>query len=228
MQNALESFRPDAVIHTAYVLSGPDLWPVTAEGSKHVAQASQDLGVRLIHMSTDIVFDGTRGAYKETDPTSPITEYGQAKLQAEEFVAEHPNAVIVRSSLIYGFEPPDRGTRFVLDLAEGKAKGQLFTDEYRSPVLVGDLARALLELSESSHTGILHVAGPDSLSRYQLGVLLAKAYGRDPKQLPTGLASQFPTPRPLNCTLDISPAQSLLKTRLRSVQEVLSALDTRP
>lgn len=229
VQEVFEAFCPEVVIHTAYQLTGPQLWGVTAEGSQHVARAARALGARLLHLSTDLVFDGTtQSAYREADPPNPITPYGQAKLQAERWIAEHPDWVTVRTSLMYGFDPPDRGTRLALELADGKAQGQLFTDEYRSPVYVEDLALALLELAQTSYKGVLHLAGPDSLSRYQLGAKLARAYGRDPNRLPTGLASEFPNPRPLNCTLDSSRAKGLLQTRLRGVDEVLLALDPRP
>lgn len=227
VQEVFEAFQPEMVIHTAYQLAGPALWGVTAKGSQHVAGAAQALGARLIHLSTDIVFDGkTPSAYRETDAPGPVTPYGQAKLQAERWVAEHPDSVTVRTSLMYGFEPMDRGTRLVLELVGGKVQGQLFTDEYRSPVYVEDLALALLELAQTSYKGVLHLAGPDSLSRYELGVKLARAYGRDPNRLPSGLASEFPSPRPLNCTLDSSRARGMLQTRLRSVDEVLLALDS--
>jgi dTDP-4-dehydrorhamnose reductase len=221
---AFEAVQPDVVIHTAFRQSGPDLWSVTAEGTQHVARAAQMCGARLIHMSSDVIFDGERTtAYTEVDQPCPITAYGEAKAAAERFVAEsHPEAVIVRTSLIYGFDPIDRQTQFVLDLADGKRDEQLFRDEYRCPIWVVDLAAALLELAQRDYQGILNIAGSECLSRYDFGMLLAQANGRDPTRIKSGLSAASPTHRPRNCTLDIRRASNLLRTPLRGVRAVLT------
>ncbi len=97
----LGRLRPDVVIHTAYRQDEDD---VNTVGSENVARAAAAVGARLIHLSTDVVFDGRKGApYVEEDPLSPLTEYGQAKAEAEIRVAlAHPEALLVRTSLTYG------------------------------------------------------------------------------------------------------------------------------
>ncbi|MCG8352387.1 MAG: SDR family oxidoreductase [Chloroflexales bacterium] len=224
VSQACEVLRPDVVIHTAFRQSGPDLWAVTAEGAQHVARAAQACGARLIHMSSDVIFDGERMvAYTEADQPSPITAYGEAKAAAERFVAEsHSEAVIVRTSLIYGFNPIDRQTQFVLDLADGKRDERLFRDEYRCPIWVADLAAALLELAQHDYRGILNIAGGECLSRYEFGILLAQANGRDPTRITSGLSAESSTRRPRNCALDIRRASNLLRTPLRGVRAVLT------
>jgi dTDP-4-dehydrorhamnose reductase len=218
-------FQPDSVLHTAFRQNDPGLWDVTAGGALHVARAAAQSGARLIHLSSDVIFSGERdGAYTESDPPDPITAYGTAKADAERLVLEEcPNAVVVRTSLIYGFHPIDRHTRFVLDVADGTQDAQLFTDEYRCPILVDDLAVALLELVSHSYEGIINVAGIERLSRYEFGTLLAQAHGRDPSRIGQGLSSESGLRRPRNCTLDVSLAQALLPTPLRGVREVLAA-----
>src|SRR5690349_19354796 len=90
----------DAVVHTAY-RQGDDEWSTNVDGSDVVARAAA--GVRLVHLSTDLVFDGTKGRYTERDPTGPVSSYGRSKLAAEERVtAAAPGATLVRTSLIYG------------------------------------------------------------------------------------------------------------------------------
>lgn len=222
---AVSSLAPDVVINTAYRQNDPDMWAVTAQGAQHVARATAACQARLLHLSSDVVFDGEQATpYNETDPPQPISAYGAAKADAERLVlAEHPGAVLVRTSLIYGFAPVDVHTTFILRVADGQVQARLFRDEYRCPIFVGDLAAALLELATHSYEGVLHVAGTSILSRYAFGVLLAQFYGRDPARIESGLNAESTTPRPRNCALDVRRAQGMLRTSLRRVEEVLAA-----
>ncbi len=220
---ALERFSPDVVIHTAYGKDSPeDLEAVTVQGTTHVARACRALGARLIHLSTDQVFDGEAPPYAESTPPRPLTPYGQAKLRAEEQVQEIlPSATIVRTSLIWGLNPLDPTSRMVLEMADGRRGGGLFCDEYRSFIYVEDLAQALWELVERPLAGVLHIGGPQALSRLAFGQRIAAFHGRDPRALPVQRRADFPEPRPGNCALDSSRAAALLRTRLRGVEEVL-------
>jgi len=226
VEETLDRFRPDAVIHTAFRQGGPELFPITAEGAGNVARAAAALGLRLVHMSSDVIFDGERaGAYTEADGPSPISPYGEAKARAEALVAAaHPGAAIVRTSLIYGFDPIDRQTHFALEVARGERADRLFRDEFRCPIFVDDLAAGLLELVARDYAGVLHMAGAEVVSRYAIGQLMAQAFGLDPAGIAAGLSAESPVPRPRNCVLDSSRAQSMLRTRLRGLREVLHDL----
>ena len=216
--------RPAAVIHTAYSEAGDDdAREVNVDGARNVARAAADVGARLVHVSTDLVFDGTLGRpYTEDDEARPIMEYGRQKLAGEEAVREAlPSALVVRTSLIYGGAEPSRHERVVLDAADGAAAARFFSDELRSPVQVGDLASALLALAASEASGVLHVAGADDVSRYEFARLVAAAAGRDPDALESALASEHPDPRPIDCRLDSSRARARDGVELRGVREVL-------
>ena len=218
--------HPGAVIHTAYRESGDEAHAVNVDGSRNVARAAVRAGARLVHVSTDLVFDGALGRpYTEDDEPNPVMEYGRQKLAAEEAVREEaPGALIVRTSLIYGGDEPSRHERVVFDAADGCAKVSFFTDELRSPVQVTDLAEALLALAASSDaTGVLHVAGADGVSRHEFARLVVAAAGRDQDALASGLAADHPDPRPLDCRLDSSRARARVESRLRGVREVLAA-----
>jgi dTDP-4-dehydrorhamnose reductase len=195
----------DAVIHTAY-RQGDDEWSTNVEGSEAVARAASSR--RLVHLSSDIVFDGTLGRYREEDMPAPVNSYGRSKAEAELRVADaHPGATIARTSLIYGVPngPQERLAR------EGR---RFFVDELRSPVHVEDLARALLEVLDLELPGPLHLAGADDVSRYELAVLL----GADEEQIE---GAQTTPDRAPDVTLDSSQAEELLAARLRGVHEVL-------
>jgi dTDP-4-dehydrorhamnose reductase len=205
--------RPDAILHTAYRQDPPDAWSTNVDGSQHVARAAAASGIRLVHLSTDVVFDGRLGRpYREDDEPSPCTEYGRSKAEAElRVAAEHPGALIVRTSLIYGgpgHEPSKH------ELAAVDPNATFYTDEIRSPVQVGDLAAALLDLVETDLSGPLHVAGADDLSRADFAELVAR---RPVSRKPA------PPERPLDCALDSGRARGLLGTRLRGAREVLAA-----
>ena len=207
-----ERLRPEVVIHTAYRQDGPAARDIVAGGSENVALAAAAIGARLVHLSTDVVFDGRKGApYVEDDAVCPVTDYGRAKAEAERRVAvAHPDALIVRTSLIVGGRgfPPSRH-----ELAARDPALTFYEDEIRSPVQVADLASALLELCTSAVTGVLHVAGPDAVSRAELAELVV-GYPVRRVAAPAG--------RPLDCSLDSSRAGALLRTKLRGVRTVLA------
>jgi dTDP-4-dehydrorhamnose reductase len=209
VDRAVADLAPDAVVHTAYRQDGPDFRAINFDGSAHVSRAAYSAGARLIHMSSDVVFDGRAGRpYVERDPPSPITDYGHSKAAAETVVAGgNPEALIVRTSLIYGGPNPSKH-----ELAAREPERVFFTNELRCPIQVGDLADALLELLALDVSGPLHVAGSDGVSRWEFAGLVA---GREPR------SGEAPPDRPLDCRLDSSRATGLLRTRLRGVREVL-------
>ena len=196
------------VVHTAYRHTGPDVWSTNVDGAEAVARASGE--ARLIHLSSDLVFDGTRGRYREDDAPRPVNDYGRTKAEGERRVAAaRSDAVIVRTSLLYGGVEPGPQEQLV-----GGGHTDFFVDEIRSPVHVGDLAEALLELAERDDAGPLHLGGADDVSRYDLALLL----GADPGAI---RAARTTPERAPNVSLDSSRARSLLRTRLRGVREVL-------
>jgi dTDP-4-dehydrorhamnose reductase len=211
--------RPDAVINAAYRQSD---WETTADGGMHVALAAAAAGARLVHVSSDAVFSGTASSYDETHQPDPVTPYGAAKAAAETAVkGVAPAAVIARTSLIIG-DGDSQHERLVHALAAGAATGALYTDDVRCPVHVTDLASALLELAASAHAGVCHVAGPDAISRYELGVLIARRDGLDPAALPSGLRAATGLPGPVDVRLDSTKTQARLATQLRAARDFLA------
>jgi len=198
----------DSVIHTAYRQDPPEAWSVNVDGSRNVARAA--CRARLIHLSTDVVFDGSLGRpYEESDELSPTHDYGRSKAAAEDAVREeHPEPLIVRTSLLYGGAQPGKH-----ELAADDPSLTFYDDELRNPIQCGDLAAALLELAALDIHGVLHVAGADAVSRCEFARLIARREVR---------CAPAPPARPLDCRLDSSRARALLRTRLRGVREVLA------
>jgi dTDP-4-dehydrorhamnose reductase len=183
------SVGPDVVVNAAYQQAD---WVVTADGAMHVAAAAAKGGARLVHVSSDSVFSGRSGTYDESSVPCPGTVYGAAKAAAETAVKGlDPRAVIARTSLIVGEAGGGRGVVSAIHaLAGGTKDGVLFTDDVRCPVHVGDLAAALLELAASESAGVVHLAGRDAVSRYELGLLVARRDGLDGSRLRSGLRAE--------------------------------------
>ncbi|MFL6042853.1 MAG: SDR family oxidoreductase [Gaiellales bacterium] len=213
----------DCVIHTAYVQSGPAMREVVVDGSRAVAAAAAEAGARLIHLSTDVVFGGERpGPWREADQPCPITGYGRAKADAERLVVDAcPGALVVRTSLLYGGVTRAPHEQLVADAVAGCSDARFFTDELRCPIAVTDLAAALLELAGRPERGVMHLAGPEAISRYEFARLLAAAGGGDPDRVRPSRSADLPVARPRNCALDSSRAHRLLRARVRGPIEVL-------
>jgi len=202
---------PRTVVNAAYRRGDR---ATTCDGAIHVARAATVVGARLVHVSSDLVFDGEKGSpYVEEDDPAPVNDYGRDKADAEPGVLDAcPDAVVVRTSLIYGGPEPGPQERMAAD-----PDAAFFTDEHRCPVQVGDLAAALLEVASSAYAGLLHVAGADSVTRYELAELLSGGPVRAASQADAAEA------RPRDCSLSIERARGLLRTPPRGVREVLNA-----
>lgn len=216
----VDRIRPMVIISAAYRQGD---WATTADGSMHVAAAGAAIGARLVQVSSDAVFSGTAGRYDVTCYPDPISPYGAAKAAAETAIKGlDPSAIIARTSLIVGDDGGSAQERLVHSLAADPTRGVLFTDDLRCPIHVTDLASALLELANSSYAGIQHVAGADAVSRYELGVLIARRDGIDDTALPTGRRADTNIPGPVSVRLDCAETQSKLTTQLRGARTFLA------
>ncbi len=220
----IEEVQPQAIVHTAALNPGQgnDFETINVTGTANVADAAAAASARLIHISTDMVFDGQRGNYTERDTPHPLNEYGRSKAHAEEaVVASGASGVIVRTSLIYGWRPTvARAAQWMIDALDSGQIVRLWSDEMRNPIWVESLAAAIVEVSGLDYTGPLHIAGEQAMSRYEFGVALLRFH-----KVNKGPVFAIPSPRgelrPLNCTLDSSRARRLLSTPLPGVDEVL-------
>lgn len=185
-------------------------------------------GLVPVFLSTDYVFDGTRGGRKEDEPQCPNTEYGRQKAAVEKWLQARPEPWLIArlSKVVSG----DRNIHSVLgqwvnDICDGKLMRSA-TDQVISPLHVDDIAAALIELAEKGHTGIYHVAGPEAISRYDLNKLLVgciQAVDPDVKATvePCSLRDiKFLEQRPLDTSLSIEKLQRVLDHRLRSMTQV--------
>lgn len=220
-----EAARPDVVVHAAFDVEAGEREVHAAH--RNVARGCRETGAGLVHVSTDALLDGERAPYDETAEPAPVHGYGRLKALAEAVVREEcPEAAVVRTSLLLRTDPPDRTTGWVLDGLRRGEPVRLFTDELRSPIAVDDLAAQLWELSAlpaGERAGVWNLAGPESLSRYALGLLVAFRYGADPRGIVPTRSADSPAPRPRDLRLLTPRADRALRTRARPASVVLAA-----
>ncbi len=216
----LDRVKPDIIIHTACSDQGKGIESMLPAAGI-LAMRTAERGIRFIHLSTDQVFDGGTAPYTEESPTNPINPYGHAKAQAEELIRSlNPQATIVRTSLLYDLRTPDRQTSRLIESTKTGEQYRLFVDELRCPIWVENLAEVLLEVATKEVPGILHLGGPESLNRWDLGMGLLQHFGiTQTSKIQKGTIEESGLVRPKNLTMDSSRAERLLQTPLFSLQE---------
>jgi dTDP-4-dehydrorhamnose reductase len=219
--------RPDAIVNAAAANTGTAdesvLRSVNVDGARHVAVAARRAGARLVHVSTDLVLDGRSPPYSDDARACPVNAYGRTKAAGEAAVlAACPGAVVVRASHVFDPATPDPSLAgFIARLSAGEPC-RLYVDEIRCPIARTVLAAALAELVSLDVAGTLNVAGTEPLSRFDYGTLLLdhfRAANRD--RVERARAADLAEPRPLDLTLDVSKARSILATPLGRVRDAL-------
>jgi len=229
----LDRLRPSTIIHCAaysdpvYCEHHPEeAHSLNFGASLYLAEWASQKACFLIHVSTDLVFDGRRGNYREEDDPHPISLYGWTKLAAEFAVRgrKSPHAII-RTSLVYGRSlEGNRGAdeKLVSTWKDGK-QTPLFVDEYRNPTAVGELASAILEIARRRAIGLWHVAGAECVSRYELGVKVASVFGHSPDMLVPRSTKEIHSvpPRAENTTLKMDRARTAFGLSFASIESNL-------
>jgi dTDP-4-dehydrorhamnose reductase len=231
-ERMIESLQPEWVVNCA-ALASVDQCETDRELAKllnteiprSIARACNEAGVRFAHISTDSVFDGRRGRYREGDVTSPLNAYAQSKLEGERAVFdEMPNALVIRTNFI-GLAPrPGAGlAEWIADRLEAGERIKGFTDVVFSPLVANQLARILFHMMDADLDGLYHVSSRDAISKYDLARAVAIALQLDAslidkaKVFDAGLTAN----RPLDTSLDPAKVEQALGERMPSVQDAV-------
>jgi dTDP-4-dehydrorhamnose reductase len=236
VDEAFKTIKPDVVVHAATLtdvdkceLNKELAWKVNVEGTKNIVEAAKTAGSFLIYISTDYVFGGETGCYKETDTPNPINYYGVTKLKAEEIVKTQKEYFIGRPSVIYGSTPAAGKVNFALWLIETLRKGErvkIITDQWNTPTLNTNLANMTLEVIARKLTGIYHLCGATRISRFDFAEQIADVFSLDKGLIDKVLSSQFtwPAKRPMDSSLDTSKAQQTLQLKPLEMNDALKQL----
>ncbi len=226
--------RPDWVINTA-ALTNVDQCETerdlaraaNVELVRHLVQACAETGSGLVQISTDYVFDGAAGPYRETDPTSPLSHYGALKLESENLVRQGvERGLVVRTLWLYGYAPGARPNfvTWALETLSRKQRLRVFADQWGNPTYAHDLARGLLELCAGEARGVFHLGGASFMTRHELGLALARFFGQDAglvEPIPTGDAG-LKAARPLRSGLCTQALEARLGWRPRVFESGLA------
>ena len=237
VRREFEKDRPQLIVHCAAIttIAWADADPKLArrlnvEVTKLLAELAAE--IQFVFFSTDLVFDGRKGNYVETDAPSPLHLYGETKVAAEEIVLKNPRHLIVRTSINGGVSPSANrafNEQLRKSLQQAGRGMKLFTDEFRSPIPAVETARAVWDLAGKHCAGIYHVAGAEKLSRWQIGQLLIPRWPEIKTKIEPGSARDFTGPaRALDTSLDISKTQAVLSAPLPGLGEWLAANPDEP
>jgi len=237
VEKAFRKIKPEAVVHAA-ALTNVDkcemekelAWKINVEGTRNIAKLCKKYGSFLVYISTDYVFNGERGMYKETDEPAPINYYGITKLKGEENVRNLTNEhCIARASVIYGSIPATGKINFALWLLnklKNKEKVKIVTDQWNSPTLNTNLANLLIEIMERKITGTYHLAGATRINRYKFAKLIAKTFNLNTKSITPAISREFSwvAKRPKDSSLNIKKAHQTLNNKPLKINEALDTM----
>jgi dTDP-4-dehydrorhamnose reductase len=225
--------RPSTVIHCAAMSKSPACQRDPAAArlnnvavTRHLASLASE--IPFLFTSTDLVFDGRKGGYVESDPVHPLSLYAETKAEAEREVLGNPRHTVIRTSLNFGESPSGRSA-FNEEMREAWRAGRvldLFVDEFRSPIPAAETARVLWRLWIGRQTGLFHVGGSERLSRFEIGKGVAEWCRRGEPSLPTPtrpgtLRDYSGAPRSPDTSLDSTRVEQALGIRLPAFGEWL-------
>jgi dTDP-4-dehydrorhamnose reductase len=219
----IKKIKPDYIVHTAAFTNvdacethKEDAFKINVNGTKHVAEASEEINAKLVYVSTDYVFDGEKGMYKEEDPTNPVDYYGETKLEGEKVVKDLRlrDYIIVRPSVLYGWNPVM--LNFVTWVIDELRKGNeinIVKDQFNTPTLADNLAELILELLEGGESGSFHVCGSERINRYDFAVKIAAIFDLNTELINPITSDQLNwiAKRPMDSSLDTSKISRIQK-----------------
>ncbi|MCX6653672.1 MAG: dTDP-4-dehydrorhamnose reductase [Candidatus Bathyarchaeota archaeon] len=237
VKRSITSVKPDHVIHCA-ALSDVDkcennqelAWSINVEGTRAIIKASEAIGASLVFVSTDYVFQGDAGGYKEEDAANPINYYGCTKLQAESLVKKMKGDwTIVRPSVIYGSVPAAGKINFalwIINKLQRKEPIKIITDQWVSPTLNTNLSHMILEIIQRRLPGVYHLAGATPISRYNFAIKIATEFNLDERLISPSLSKDMSwvAKRPINSSLNVKKASKTLNAKPLMIKEAMSQL----
>ncbi|MFM7667395.1 MAG: SDR family oxidoreductase [Bacteroidota bacterium] len=236
--DCLVTLNPTHVIHTAAMtnvdqceLNPTECEEINVEATRSLWAVSCELGIHFQLLSTDFVFDGTKGNYSENDLPNPLSIYAQSKVDAEKLLIESSNSnwSIVRTIIVYGQGENLSRTNIICWAKETLGKKQpmkIIDDQFRAPTWADDLAWACIRICELTKIGIYHISGPETMSVYEIVTRVAKFYGLDTSVIERTNSSTLnqPAKRPPRTGFDLTKAKKELGYSPKTLEATLSLI----
>jgi dTDP-4-dehydrorhamnose reductase len=238
---AVEEFilleKPSVIVHAAAMtqvdqceINKQDCYNVNVTATRFIIDAAKMVKARFIFVSTDFIFDGNNGPYKESDEPAPVNYYGSTKLVAEKAVMESGlNWAIARTILVYGAAPATGRVNvisWIKQSLENKMPIRMVTDQLRTPTFVHDLAAGIILMIEKNAEGVYHLSGDEKMTPYEMAIETAQFFGLDKGLISESLSPDIKQPamRPPRTGFDISKAKRDLGYQPTSFKEGLKKI----
>lgn len=236
VSSLFHELKPYAVVHTASETNVDKCeteraraWEINVEGTQNIASTSNEIGAKLVYISTDYVFDGEKGNYTEEDKPSPINYYGITKLEGEKRVMENcKNYLILRTSVLYGWHPWRQNfATWIIDKLKQNREITVVQDHFNTPTLADNLAEMTIEAIQKNLTGLYHASGSERISRYDFALQIAKTFNLDLSLIKPVKMSQLKAwiaRRPRDSSLCTEKIQKQLKTKPLNITQGLKRM----
>ncbi|RAP45094.1 MAG: dTDP-4-dehydrorhamnose reductase [Methanosphaera sp. rholeuAM6] len=229
---SVERENPDVLIHCA-AMTNVDLcedevelaYKINGDATGYLAKAAEKIGAKIIYVSTDFVFDGARGYYKEDETVNPEGIYAKSKYEGEVQLQQYSdNWAIARVSVLYGWHSARPNfTSWVVNELRHKREINIVTDQINSPTLADNAAEAIFEIAKQDKKGIFHTAGNDAINRFDFTRKIADAFDLDDTLINPTTSEIFvqKAPRPRDSSLNVEKVERELGMKMETCTESL-------
>ncbi|MFA6469129.1 MAG: dTDP-4-dehydrorhamnose reductase [Bacteroidota bacterium] len=236
VKSLVTSFRPDVILNAAAMTNvdacereREQAWKMNVTAVENLVEVSRRIGARLVHVSTDYVFDGKTGNYSETDRVNPVNYYGKTKLAGENvLISSGIDFAILRTIVVYGtgVNVKNNFALWVLNNLSDRKPIRCAVDQISNPTHVHDLAMVMKQCLEFDARGIFHVAGAEPISRYDFALRAAEVFGYDPSLIARSKSSDLEqlAPRPLHTTFTIEKTKRIFRYHPMNITQGLKLL----
>lgn len=235
VKECVERENPDVIIHCA-AMTNVDLcedevdlaYKINGDGTGNLAKAAEKIGAKIIYVSTDFVFDGERGYYKEDESVNPLGIYAKSKYEGEVQLQKYStNWAIARVSVLYGWHSSRPNfTSWVVNELRHKRVINIVTDQINSPTLADNAAEAIFEIARGDKNGIFHTAGNDAINRFDFTRKIADAFDLDDSLIKPTTSEVFSqkAPRPRDSSLNVDKVEKVLGMKMETCSESLKRM----
>jgi dTDP-4-dehydrorhamnose reductase len=234
LEKIILEFNPDCIINCAasvdvdFLENSPEMaYSINSDGVKNLAESANKYNKRIIHISTDSIFDGIQGNYDENDIPNPINVYGKSKEIGEKYLRNiHQNHVIIRTNF-YGIHNEGKFLfNWIKSSLESKKQISGFDDVIFSPVEIGNLSEIIQEFVMNDFKGTVNISSKDIITKYDFAIKVAKCFDCDPSLINKKSLNSFNfiAKRPKNTSLDNTYALKILKTKILSINDGLNKI----
>ncbi len=231
VKKVLEKTKPQVVVHTAaltnvdYCEENPEeAFKINAEGTKNICQVCLEKGVKVVYISTDFIFDGKKGMYREDDLPKPLSVYAQSKLEGEKAVEKLPDFLIFRCT-IYGWHLDNQKSipEWVISKLSCNKPIKAFADRIINPTYTGFLSSLILKSLEQNLSGIFHIGSQEPLTVFEFALKTAEVFSLDISLISKGKMSEasLKAKRPKNSSLNTKKIEKALNIKMPQVKKGL-------